>query len=113
MHNNPKLSFLPAEIIGDAMVVDEIDFGHEVIMPIAPFKGSKFIVYPNESTPVDVHDVKECWFIAAGSGLVTYNGKRKEVVKTGDVLCFESQQSHEVFNNGSEDLMIFSVWWKQ
>ncbi len=113
MNTHPKLSFLSPEIFGNAMVVDEIDFGHEAEQPIAPFKGSKFIVYPGETSPLDVHDVKECWFIASGTGIVTYEGEKKETVKQGDVLCFDSQQSHEIFNNGSENLQIFSVWWKK
>ncbi len=113
MNNLPRLSFLSPEIFGHAMVVDEIDLGHESEQPVAPFKGSKFIVYPNETSPLDIHDVKECWFIASGSGIVTYNGDRKEAVKPGDVLFFDSQQSHEVFNNGTENLLVFSVWWKK
>lgn len=112
MNNNPKLSFLPEETFGNAMVVDEIDLGHESPKTLAPFKGSKFVVFPGATSPVDVHDVKECWFVAAGSGLVTYDGSYTEPVKTGDVLCFDSRQSHLVHNNGSENLMIFSIWWK-
>lgn len=113
MNNIAKLSFLPPELYDNAMVVDEIDLGHESEHPIAPFKGSKFIVYPNETSPLDIHDVKECWFIASGSGIVTYNGELKEAVKPGDVLFFDSQQSHQIFNNGTANLMIFSVWWKK
>ncbi|MBC7886375.1 MAG: cupin domain-containing protein [Ferruginibacter sp.] len=94
------------------MVVDEIDLGHESGQPIAPFKGSKFIVYPNQTSPLDIHDVKECWFIAAGSGIVTCNGATEKAVNPGDVLFFNSQQSHQVFNNGPENLLVFSVWWK-
>lgn len=112
MNHIPKLSFLPPELLDNAMVVDEINFGHEKQQPAAPFKGSKFIVYPNETSPLDIHDVKECWFVASGSGIVTYDGKDKEAIKPGDVLLFESQQSHQVFNNGTQNLLIFSVWWK-
>lgn len=109
----PRLSFLPPEIFDNAMVVDEIDFGHIAQQPIAPFKGSKFIVYPGQTSPLDVHDVIECWFVASGSGIVTYGGIQKEMIKPGDVLYFQPQQSHEVWNNGTENLLIFSVWWSK
>lgn len=111
MNNNPALSFLPSELYDHAMVVDEIDFGHAKDQPISPFKGSKFIVYPDETSPLDVHDVKECWFIASGSGILTYEGELKKAIQPGDVLLFDSQQSHKVLNNGTEDLVVFSVWW--
>lgn len=113
MNQLPHLSFLTPEIIEDLMVVDEIDFGQETGQPLAPFKGSKFIVYPNHTSPLDIHDVKECWFVASGSGVVTYNDEKKIIIKPGDVLYFESQQSHDVYNNGTENLMIFSVWWSK
>ncbi len=111
MNQMPVRSFLPPELYDDAMVVDEIDFGHSTGKPLAPFKGSRFIVYPNETSPIDIHDVKECWFIASGTGVVKYDGESTREVKPGDVLLFSSQQSHEVFNNGSENLVVFSVWW--
>lgn len=113
MSTLPQLSFLPPEYYDGSMVVEELSLGHENEQPIAPFKGSKFVVFPNETSPLDQHDVIECWFIAAGTGEVIYNGEKKAIVKTGDVLYFESQQSHQVYNNGSENLLIFSVWWKK
>ena len=111
MNSFPCLSFLSPDKTETAMVVDEIDFGHEKECPIAPFKGSKFTVSPGQTSPLDVHDVKECWFVAAGHGIVTYSGVQKEVVNAGDVLYFEPQRSHEVYNNGTENLLIFSIWW--
>ena len=111
MYNKPSLSFLSPEIFDDAMVVDEIDFGHSKMQPLTPFKGSKFIVYPNQSSPVDIHDVKECWFIASGTGILTYRETSGKSVKAGDVLLFDSQESHKIFNNGTIDLVVFSVWW--
>ena len=112
MNTIPKLSFLPPEI-HETMVVDEIDLGHTADQAIAPFKGSKWVVKPNEWSPLDIHDVRECWFIASGTGIVTYKEEFKEAVKAGDVLYFNSQESHKVFNNGTEDLLVFSVWWQQ
>lgn len=113
MNNLPALSFLPAEIYGDSMVVDEIDFVVQEGNTVAPFKGSKFIVYPGETSPLDLHEVKECWFVAAGTGVVNYCDETKTSVKQGDVLFFDSKKSHEVYNNGIENLLIFSVWWSK
>jgi methionyl-tRNA synthetase len=113
MSQLPRLAFLPPEVFENTMLINEIDFGHKGQQPIAPFKGSKFIVYPSQTSPLDIHDVKECWFVASGTGIVTYNGQQTEEIKPGDVLYFESQQSHDVYNNGTENLMIFSVWWNK
>ncbi len=113
MSQLPHLPFLPPETFEDTMVVDEIDFGHEAKQPVAPFKGAKFIIYPCQTSPLDIHDVAECWFVASGCGVITYNGEQKNIVKPGDVLYFKPQQSHAVWNNGTENLLIFSIWWHQ
>ena len=111
MSQVPLLPFLPPEIFGNSMVVNEIDFGNELQQAFTPFKGSKFIVYPAQTSPPDIHDVKECWFVASGCGLVTCDGEQKMAIKPGDVLYFKPQQRHEVWNNGTENLLIFSIWW--
>jgi mannose-6-phosphate isomerase-like protein (cupin superfamily) len=33
-------------------------------------------------------------------------------VKAGDVLAFDSQVPHQLWNDGDEPLVVFSVFWK-
>lgn len=112
MNAIPQLSFLEPEMEGQAMMVEEINLLHQTEQPLAPFKSSRFVVYPGQTSPVDLHDVKECWFIAAGKGIVTYDGAAEVPVKTGDVLFYDSRKSHSISNTGEQELLIFSVWWK-
>lgn len=105
-----RLPFLPPEIEKGIMKVDEINLmTHN--RHIAPFKASRFEVYPGQTSPSDQHEVRECWFIAQGAGDVLYNGKETVPVTQGDVLYFESHQTHEITNTGKVNLVIFSVWW--
>ncbi len=106
----PKLNFLPPQLLGDDVRVDVVDTAPEGVA-LAPFKASKIIVYPGHWSPLDNHEVKECWMISSGQGELVYNDDVKEPIKAGDVLFYDSFNSHKVFNNGSEDLIIFSLWW--
>jgi len=112
MNTIPMLGFLEPEITGTAMKVEEVNLAGAGSPSVAPFKSSRFVVYPGEASPLDLHDVKECWFIAGGSGILTYDDQTSMPVKAGDVLFYDTRKSHTVFNNGKENLMIFAVWWQ-
>lgn len=76
-----------------------------------PFKGGKFIVGPQRTSKEDVHEVKECWFIAQGKGILTYNGEEFSI-EAGNFLFFEPFKKHQVFNpSEQEDLVIHTIWW--
>ena len=77
---------------------------------VTPFKGGRFSLEPGSTSRVDVHDVRECWMIVHGSGLLTYDG-RDFRVETGDFCYFEPRKSHQITNDGDEQLMIYNVWW--
>lgn len=109
MSQIPKLSFLPPEIFGQSMRVNEIDFTD--VRPLPPFKCSRFVVNPGQVSPLDVHDVKECWFIASGNGIIHYNDDVRTRVNHGDILYFDSNKGHQIQNDNTEDLVAFSIWW--
>src|SRR4051812_4270965 len=111
MFQIPKLSFLPPETFGESMNVDEINFSFNGTS-LPPFKGSRFVVYPGQTSPLDVHQVKECWFIASGKGIIYYADDITMEVNQGDILYFDSNKSHQVLNNYTKDLLIFSIWWQ-
>jgi quercetin dioxygenase-like cupin family protein len=106
----PQLSFLPPEQYGLGMSVSEIKLdplGH----PLAPFNASRFTVEPGCASPVDSHAVHEIWMVAEGSGELIYSDHSIRL-KAADVFYFEPPNPHQVKNDGSQALVIFSVWWK-
>ncbi|WP_103069465.1 cupin domain-containing protein [Aquimarina sediminis] len=105
-----KLSFLPPTENKDVMVVEELLMNLEEHNK-APFKVSRWEVYPDKSSPIDTHEVRECWFIARGKGELIRNGVNEGIVSQGDVLFFDSYQSHSIHNIGIENLLVFSTWW--
>ncbi|WP_161964065.1 class I tRNA ligase family protein [Chitinophaga flava] len=106
------LDFMEPEVEAGIMEVREVNLINNDER-IAPFKASRFEVYPGQQSPLDIHEVRECWFVSQGKGEVIYNGTEVVPVSSGDVLYFESNQSHQVTNTGEDQLIIFSVWWKE
>ena len=111
-NHDVRLPFMHPVFEGDAIKVDQIDFG-AIDCSRMPFKASRFEVYPGKQTPLDQHEVVECWFIAKGVGELEYDGENRLNVKEGEVLYFNPYQSHTIINTGGENLVIYSIWWKK
>lgn len=77
---------------------------------VAPFKAACFTVEPGYTTPVDSHSMREIWLVTGGSGELIYDGKIVPIRKS-DIVYFEPPKSHQVRNDGTVSLVIFSVWW--
>ncbi|MEW6644990.1 MAG: cupin domain-containing protein [Pseudomonadota bacterium] len=77
---------------------------------VTPFKASIISVPPGVSTPVDQHDVRECWVVIAGQGELTTDGIASRL-EPGAVTYFASGCAHQVRNIGSDELKFFSAWW--
>ena len=110
MSTSPILSYVPPVFFGDHVRVDEVLMETDG-KPIAPFKASRIMVLPGSWSPLDDHQEKECWFIVSGEGELVFLDKEKKTVKPGDVMFYDSQQSHKIYNSGKEDLVIISIWW--
>ncbi len=110
MNTTPKLNFLPSENFGEGVWVDVVDM-QKAGEKAFPFKASRIVISPGQWSPLDEHEVRECWFIAAGEGTLVYAGEVTEKVKTGDFLYYDSFKSHKILNESSGDLVIFSMWW--
>lgn len=93
----------------DGMRVNELDLEGAAGW-VAPFKASIFTVEPRTSSPIDEHDVRECWVVIAGQGELTVAGEMLQLAP-GSVTYFESRRPHRVRNVGEDTLKIFSVWW--
>jgi len=106
----PKFDFKAPEKHEDAMLVNEIDFMINN-KSVSPFNAARFIVYPGQTSPLDKHLVKETWFIISGEGELTYDGEMKCKALPDDVFYFDSYKSHSIKNTGTENLVVFTIWW--
>ena len=105
----PQVNYLPGEDAAEGIRVFEIMKDAADKMS-APFKMARFTVEPNCASPVDSHAVHEIWMIAQGTGELIYDG-RKVRISAPDLLYFEPPKTHLVRNDGTESLVVFSVWW--
>jgi mannose-6-phosphate isomerase-like protein (cupin superfamily) len=78
---------------------------------VVPFRAMRITVASSFTTPLDCHQVRECWIVASGRGVLTCDGSAQEIA-AGDFLYFESFRSHQVRNDGSGDLVLYSLWWQ-
>lgn len=77
-----------------------------------PFLYSQFTVAPGSTSRLDQHEVIEVWVFLSGTGKLLYDGG-EYAVKPGDVVQFSSMRVHQVVNEGTEDMRVFSFWWKR
>jgi mannose-6-phosphate isomerase-like protein (cupin superfamily) len=79
-------------------------------VPLAPFQASRFSVRPGVATEVDQHAVRECWLVVQGAGTVRHDG-RDLPAAAGDAFLFDSQERHQLRNDGPEEMVVVSLWW--
>ena len=79
--------------------------------PVAPFTLARFVVPPGVTTSPDTHDVREVWVIVRGEGVLTLDGEETRV-RAGDVLYYESRQTHQLVNDGDEPVELVTLWWR-
>ena len=108
LSETPKLSFLPAENIAAGVMVNPLNFIKENAHP--PFKLTYFEVEAGYSTPLDCHQVEECWLILKGHGLLEYEDQCYRI-KEQDILYFSSLKKHRVHNHTNASLLICSIYW--
>jgi mannose-6-phosphate isomerase-like protein (cupin superfamily) len=110
MINGPLISTRRVEDYPEGMRVNELDFDDAGTW-VAPFKASIFTIAANAASPVDQHEVRECWVVIAGCGELTTADDTVQL-EPGSVTYFESRRPHQVRNVGNGELKIFSTWWK-
>lgn len=91
------------------VVLDQVDFTQPGSGRV-PFAGGRFTVVPGATSKPDTHDVSECWMVTGGRGQLSYDGSLWTIEK-GDFLFFEPRKTHFVHNDGTEDIVIYTVWW--
>lgn len=105
---NPISTRMTEEQFNDGIRVHELSF--DAIT--APFVTLRICVQPGFSTPLDHHEVEECWIIAQGTGMLQYDGSYTRINKF-NVIQFHSNKPHQVVNDSDEPLIIYSLsWWR-
>jgi mannose-6-phosphate isomerase-like protein (cupin superfamily) len=92
--------------IAPGVIVQEVDLSFVV----TPFRASRFVVQPGAETPEDQHIVSECWFVVSGTGKL-WSGGTPVQLQSGNIVHFAPEQPHRVRADGTEPLVIYSVWW--
>lgn len=106
--------------IGDLQLLDPKDPDNVMLMRRldvkqlralgVPFDGACFELAPGAETPVDGHAESEIWVCLHGSGQLTIGNVARQFA-SGDIVFFESWQSHQLLNTGPDPIVVFSVWW--
>jgi mannose-6-phosphate isomerase-like protein (cupin superfamily) len=78
----------------------------------APFEIARWSVAPGTANDLDCHRSREIWLVISGTGVVTF-ADRTVRIQSGDAIAFESRTSHQVYNDGDQDLQVFSAYWLQ
>ncbi|WP_419420807.1 cupin domain-containing protein [Legionella sp. D16C41] len=105
MSNTIKLNLGKKEMLAKGVFLNEICLDKSI-----PFNASYFEVQPGCQTPLDYHEEQEIWIILRGHGTLHYN-QIISPLKENDIIYFDSYVNHQVFNQSSEILMIYSFYW--
>jgi mannose-6-phosphate isomerase-like protein (cupin superfamily) len=105
-----RLRFLPAEALVDGMLLSLVDRASQRECT-PPFRMSRFSLRPGVSSPLDQHEAQELWFVAAGRGCLTRGGTHRIELTAGDIIELGARLTHTLCNTGSDELVVFSVWW--
>ena len=74
------------------------------------FHTAKFEVSPQTIAAPDVHDVRELWFVTAGTAELLSNGKKVPLEKDM-VFFFDSRVPHQISNTSDVPLKVITIWW--
>ena len=105
-----RIIYRTPEPYESGMVIEEVDVAAPDVTGW-PFEASRFEVPPGATSERDQHDVAELWMVRAGHGRVNSDGTTL-TVGPGDMVYFAGRVPHQITNTGSDDLRLFSVWWR-
>ncbi|TXL01874.1 hypothetical protein BMR09_17680, partial [Methylococcaceae bacterium CS3] len=103
------LHFSSQEEFGDSLISQNAVM-RSLCKP-APIGLGRLTLASNSSAPLDVHGVKEALMVSEGEGKVVVNGIEEIAINTGDIVVFDSNESHLLTNCSDKTMHLFSVWW--
>jgi mannose-6-phosphate isomerase-like protein (cupin superfamily) len=108
---SPRLAYRAPKFCGEAPNQDGVALRMAELDPLTKHvTGGLFTVAPGATSRPDTHAVTEVWMIAQGRGVLRYAEQVTEVSQ-GDMLFYEPHHTHQIHNDGSEELVIYTLWW--
>lgn len=108
---SPLLALGPPKFCGEMPNQNGVALRMAALDPLTKHvTGGLFTVEPGATSRPDTHAVTEVWMVARGQGRLSYAGQTLEVSQ-GDMLFYEPHHTHQIHNYGSEDLVIYTLWW--
>jgi len=108
---SPRLAYRAPKFCGEAPNQDGVALRMAELDPLTKHvTGGLFTVAPGATSRPDTHAVTEVWMIARGRGVLRYAEQVTEVSQ-GDMLFYEPHHTHQIHNDGSEELVIYTLWW--
>jgi mannose-6-phosphate isomerase-like protein (cupin superfamily) len=104
----PSIQFQPERMVYETIRFYQADFAHSTFKP--PFDMICFQLGAGDATPKDRHDDVEIWIILSGIGKLVYDDNETYLAKN-DMVYFEPNKFHQVFNISQEPLLICSLSW--
>ena len=104
-----RMSYLDSEKPCDGMLMRELRTEYSGAA-LTPFKAAEFSVAPGCRSLAEVHTVREVWFVSSGCGVLTRNNRDMRV-GAGDVIYFDSRDSHQLHNDAGEPFRALAIWW--
>ncbi len=100
-----KLAELPvAEVSHNKRVSKKCILDNTVCPPLAQF--SQAIFPPGENAPAHSHqDMTEVFFIQSGNGIILVDDN-EFLLAPGTTITVQANESHEIINNSTEDLVV-------
>ncbi|MET9449801.1 cupin domain-containing protein [Streptomyces cinerochromogenes] len=71
-----------------------------------------FKVAPGTTTEPHRHASEETWAVQSGAGYCLVDGERIGLIPGSRVVA-PPHSEHTITNDGSEDLVVLSMWWKK
>lgn len=105
----PLLSFEDKEYF-EGGLIGQNALQHSAI-PRPPVGMGRLTLPKGGVSPLDKHSEKEAWFIATGSGRLVFQGSIERLLKAGDIVVFDSEETHIIENTSDREMTFFSIWW--
>ena len=103
------LDFHPTEVLSEGVVLDEVDFDLNGERK-SGFHMATFDIAPGVTSDVDIHNVRETWYVLDGQATLR-SGDDQTTVRKGNVVYLESRVPHQLQNEGDTPLKVLALWW--
>jgi len=106
--NLPFVNFEELEYYEEGLTSQNVEKQKDLEIPVGV---ARMVLKSGCTTPLDSHNVKEAWLIGNGKGELIFEGKTLRSLVAGDIVTFNSNETHQLKNLSNVDMLIYSLWW--